>query len=209
MAAPGIRGWQTWHQRLSAAGFGHRRALKLRNLQMEGINSTARPDSTLTYSFLCNSGRIFTLELRRRISAWSGFVLALVLSLWSQAAYADGILMIDQDAIATGRGDAFVATADNPSAMDDNPAGITQLDGYQLRLGTYGLTYQTGYTAPSGVGFSSQREFTAMPQFYYTFTPTNFPLAFGLGVYSPFRLSMKWPETSGFRSMGLESRSRI
>lgn len=38
-----------------------------------------------------------------------------------------GIRIADQDAAATARGNAFTATADNPSAIYYNPAGISQL----------------------------------------------------------------------------------
>src|SRR5688572_28550003 len=41
--------------------------------------------------------------------------------------FALGIRIADQDARATARGNAFTATADNPSAIYYNPAGITQL----------------------------------------------------------------------------------
>src|SRR5688500_17253838 len=43
------------------------------------------------------------------------------------SAFALGIRIADQDARATARGNAFTATADNPSAIYYNPAGITQL----------------------------------------------------------------------------------
>ena len=45
----------------------------------------------------------------------------------------------DQDAFVIGRGMAFVATADNPSAIYYNPAGITQLSGSNVRGGMVGL----------------------------------------------------------------------
>lgn len=131
-------------------------------------------------------------------------LVVLPFALWALECLGDGILIKDQDAFATGRGNAFVATADNPSAIYFNPAGITQLAGHQLRLGIYALTYQTSYSAPSGSSLSSEREIVPVPQCYYTFTPTNLPVAFGLGVYSPFGLSMEWPETSGFRSAALK-----
>ncbi len=41
--------------------------------------------------------------------------------------FALGIRIADQDARATARGNAFTATADNPSAIYYNPAGITHL----------------------------------------------------------------------------------
>src|SRR5687768_12191734 len=43
------------------------------------------------------------------------------------SSFALGIRIADQDARATARGNAFTATADNPSAIYYNPAGITQL----------------------------------------------------------------------------------
>ena len=117
---------------------------------------------------------------------------------------AHGILLLDQDAAATARGNAFTATADNPSAIYYNPAGITQLEGQQLRLGAYALTYQTDYRSPVGASSESKRAYEALPQLYYTYSLSKLPVSFGIGVYSPFGLSMKWPENSGFRSAALD-----
>ena len=51
---------------------------------------------------------------------------AMMLSVaWTSDAAANGLRLSDQDAFATARGEAFVATADNPSAIYYNPAGIT------------------------------------------------------------------------------------
>ena len=44
-------------------------------------------------------------------------------------AFASGTRVGFKDAFATERGNAFVATADNPSAIYYNPAGLIQLDG--------------------------------------------------------------------------------
>ena len=46
---------------------------------------------------------------------------------------ADGFRLPDQDAFATARGEAFAATADNASAIYYNPAGISQLEGFNFR----------------------------------------------------------------------------
>jgi long-chain fatty acid transport protein len=59
------------------------------------------------------------------------------------AAFGLGIRIVDQDALATSRGDAFSATADNPSAIYYNPAGITQLEGTEFRLGAYGISLES------------------------------------------------------------------
>jgi long-chain fatty acid transport protein len=56
--------------------------------------------------------------------------------------FALGIRIADQDARATARGNAFTATADNPSAVYYNPAGITQL-------------YQSSLNRPSSLSLAS------------------------------------------------------
>ncbi len=91
-----------------------------------------------------------------------------------------GILIFDQDAAATARGNAFVATADNPSALYYNPAGITQLEGQQLRLGVYSLTYQNDYLSLADVASKSTRAYEALPQIYYTFSSSKYPVLSGL-----------------------------
>src|SRR5262252_7176082 len=103
-------------------------------------------------------------------------------------ALANGFALPDQDAFATARGEAVVATADNPSAIYYNPAGITQLEGHNVRGGVYLLDYHTTFEPPagrpnSGRTYYEEDNFEAIPRFFYTFSPTNFPLSFGVGVY--------------------------
>ena len=56
--------------------------------------------------------------------------------LWVPNAGALGLRIPNQDASAIARGNAFVATADNPSAIYYNPAGITQLEGQHIQAGS-------------------------------------------------------------------------
>jgi long-chain fatty acid transport protein len=125
-----------------------------------------------------------------------------ILSSAAISTYATGFDLPDQDAFAIGRGMAFVATADNPSAIYYNPAGISQLDGNNLRAGIYGVYVDPSYT-PSGGGhtYHNEDKLHAIPQFYYTYGKKDFPVSFGLGVYSPFGLSLKWPQDTGFRTI--------
>lgn len=121
-------------------------------------------------------------------------------------AAATGFRLPDQDAFATARGEAFAATADNPSAIFYNPAGITQLTGQQIRAGIYGIKTDTDYTSPGGQEFDNMHDLHAVPQVFFTAREGDNPLAFGLGVYSPYGLSNEWPDNTGFRTVGLRGR---
>lgn len=123
--------------------------------------------------------------------------------------FATGFRLPDQDAFATARGEAFVATADNPSAIYYNPAGITQLEGNNFRAGAYGIYLHPSYTAPSGAPnsgrtYDNEATLHAVPQLFYTFRSEGSPFGFGLGVYSPYGLSTKWPQDTGFRTVATE-----
>ena len=112
-----------------------------------------------------------------------------------------GIRLPDQDAFATGRGEAFVATADNPSAIYYNPAGITQLEGQNARAGFYGIYLNDHYTA-AGSSIDTHDKIQAAPQVYYTYQFEDVPLTLGLGLYAPYGLAIEWPNTSPFASVG-------
>ncbi len=124
---------------------------------------------------------------------------------WPLKLWANGYLLPDQDAFATARGEAFVATADNASAVYYNPAGITQLEGNNVRAGFYGIDLEPTYKPPGGgQTFDNGNKLHAIPQFFYTYGRTNWPASFGLGVYSPFGLAVKWPQDTGFRTIATE-----
>ena len=130
---------------------------------------------------------------------------AIILSCSALKVPATGFRLPDQDAFATARGEAFVATADNPSAIYYNPAGITQLRGHNLRGGIYGIYLNPNFSSPSGGTFHNENQLHAIPQLFYTYGPETFPLSFGLGLYSPYGLSTKWPQDTGFRTVGTEA----
>lgn len=120
---------------------------------------------------------------------------------------ATGFRLPDQDAAATARGEAFVATADNPSAIYYNPAGITQLEGHQVRGGLYGLNLDVSYQSPAGgKSYENRKDLHAIPQLFYTYSSDKQPISAGLGIYSPYGLSSEWPEETGFRSIATKGR---
>ncbi|HXR07030.1 MAG TPA: outer membrane protein transport protein [Candidatus Acidoferrum sp.] len=118
--------------------------------------------------------------------------------------FALGIRLPDQDAFATARGNAFAATANDPSAIYYNPAGITQLEGANFSLGMYGITFASRYTSAAGSSINSQQEWGALPQTFSTLSFTNYHLALGLGVYSPYGLSFEWPNKAPWAPAGQE-----
>jgi len=144
---------------------------------------------------------------RRDNAFFSSLFLASCLPL---AASAGGFRLPDQDAFATARGEAFVATADNASAIFYNPAGIAQLEGQDIRGGLYGIDINTTFHSPAppagnGGSFGNEKNLHAVPQFFYTLSHTNLPVAFGLGIYSPYGLSSEWPDNTGFRTVGTQA----
>ncbi|MGA2242367.1 MAG: outer membrane protein transport protein [Verrucomicrobiota bacterium] len=135
----------------------------------------------------------------------------MISGVWALKASANGLRLPDQDAFATARGEAFVATADNPSAIYYNPAGITQLGGNNLRGGLYGIYLDQKYSPPDGVDNSGQTyhnsdNLAAVPQVFYTYVPEDFPLSFGLGVYAPYGGKTSWPQDTGFRAVALNGK---
>ncbi|MGN6555801.1 MAG: OmpP1/FadL family transporter [Verrucomicrobiota bacterium] len=118
-----------------------------------------------------------------------------------------GFRIPNQDAEAIARGNAFVATADNPSAIYYNPAGISQLSGQNIQVGDLNyLGINTHYEASSGGETDTHFEVLPVPQIHYTLSLKETPLSFGLGIYAPFGLGVEWPQDSGFRSLAIESR---
>lgn len=117
-----------------------------------------------------------------------------------------GIRVFDQDPAAIARGNAFVATANNPSAIYYNPAGITQLEGHQALLGANFIGIKDSYTTGAGVKFETEDQVHALPEFYYTYSARELPLSFGLGVYTPFGLGLEWPDQVSFRQLTIEGK---
>jgi hypothetical protein len=127
---------------------------------------------------------------------------------------ANGMRLVSQDGFGTARGEAFVATANNPSAVYYNPAGIARLSGDEFRLGIYGIyldpTFEPPAAAPnSGNTYHIENNLAAAPQFFYTHALEKVPLSLGLGIYAPYGAGVSWPQDTGFRSVATEDSLRI
>jgi len=121
------------------------------------------------------------------------------------SAMALGIRIADQDAQATARGNAFAATADNPSAIYYNPAGISQLEGQNVSGNFYGISLESKYTAPSGTQTKTKYKLQGIPDFYFTTTAPSSCVSFGFGAFAPYGLGVEWPDSSAlFRATKAE-----
>lgn len=120
-------------------------------------------------------------------------VLLVSLALFAvQESSAVGFRLPNQDPEAIARGNAFVATANNPSAIYYNPAGITQLKAHQFNSGVYLVSASTEFRSRTGGTAETDASPQPVPQLYYTYSPADSRLSYGLGVYAPYGLSLDW-----------------
>lgn len=120
------------------------------------------------------------------------FVTAIMLAL-SQAVFAGGFQINEHGARAMAMGGAFTAIANDPSAIYFNAAGITQLRGFHLMLGTTMIapdaTFRGVTPAITEYKMNSQSFF---PTHFYATYQVNKDLFIGLGFTTPFGLGTKW-----------------
>ncbi len=137
-------------------------------------------------------------------------LVGLLLLLWCEHAYADGYRIPYQGAAAAGQGEAFSAQADDPSALHYNPAGLTQVRRVQVYAGTNLVTGYTTYTGPAGETARGDLGGTvAFPPPGNLYVTANLedlgiralgPMTVGLGLASPFGLTIRWPNDGPFSS---------
>ena len=106
-----------------------------------------------------------------------------------------------------GQGNAFVAEADDPSAIYFNPAGITQLKGEELSAGLTGLVPFVDRTGAGVPDDQMERQLSVVPNFYATSTLpiADNKLAVGIGLNSPYGITTNWAPTSSVRYTSTES----
>src|SRR3990172_9591384 len=111
---------------------------------------------------------------------------------FTSLSFGNGFIIGEQDAEAMGGASAFAARASNPSAIFYNPAGITQLDGINMTLGTNLTTVKTTYQKPGGGDKSSTKDRLDTPSYFYATGKINDNLAAGFGFYQPYGLASDW-----------------
>jgi len=106
---------------------------------------------------------------------------------------ASGIAIPEQGSKASAMSNAFVATADDPTALYYNPAGIAFLKGSNF---TFNLSYigpRIDYKSPTMGKYNERAKNFFIPGFYFTM-PLTEKVFFGFSVNSPYDLATDWPD---------------
>ncbi len=119
-------------------------------------------------------------------------VFSLVLILAAGTAFAAGFRVPEAGAKAMGMANAFVGQADDPSAVQMNPAGITQLDGNTIMFGGTYIKTANEYTSTVGTASDAEDKSFYPPFFFYTNHLGEGNAWLGLGITSPFGLGTEW-----------------
>lgn len=140
-----------------------------------------------------------------------GGAIALLVGL-SGEAVAGGFAVTEMGAAAVGKANAFAGEANDPSALFYNPAGITQLPGTQVMIGTaivyLDSTFRSSTTSEST---ELQDQFPFLPHLYIThrFKQWDERLSIGLGIFTPFGIIIDWPDNWQGRFSSTDARLRV
>ncbi len=109
------------------------------------------------------------------------------------AAAAGGFGLFQHGGRAMGQAGALTARGHEPSAVTYNPAALTRLPGLQLQAGLDFSNSEDSYRSASGE-FSAHHIIQFPPSAYLTWRtpPDRVPIAFGIGVDSPFWKTTDW-----------------
>jgi long-chain fatty acid transport protein len=136
--------------------------------------------------------------------------LGLVSLLCPSLGHAQALRFQPQGATAAGQGNAFVAQADDASAIHYNPAGLTQVNGVQVVTGTTLLGGSIKFKSPTGI--DSRGDFggsIAFPPPSYSYVSANLgslgwdslsDVTVGLGLTSPYGLNTRYPVDGPFNT---------
>ena len=120
-------------------------------------------------------------------------------------AWASGSRVGFKDARAVGRANAFVATADRPSAVYYNPAALVWSSSQAVQADLLALSVRSSYRAPSGQTAELADDFKAVPEFFASHHDRDAAWALGFGAYVPFGLKTDWGENSPLRLFATRS----
>ena len=105
---------------------------------------------------------------------------------------------------ATGKGNAWLATADSAAAVYYNAAGLTQIDSPEVIVGAYAIMLGLKADLDSGQNETANNDWAVIPQIYAG-VPLTDKLVAGFGINTPFGLATDWGTDSQFRYLSTET----
>ena len=109
-----------------------------------------------------------------------------------------GFLIYEHGAAAMAMGGAFVAIANNPTAIFHNPAGIAWLEGTQISFGTTLITPKNSLSLPNWPDptYHSIKGESLLfyPSNFYISHKVNDRITAGFGFFTPYGLGTEWPK---------------
>ena len=119
-------------------------------------------------------------------------------------AFGDGFYVPVQAPEATGKGNAWLATADSAAAVYYNAAGLTQIDSPEVTVGAYAIMLGLKADLDSGENQKADNDWAFLPQIYAA-VPINDKLVAGFGLNTPFGLATDWADDSQFSAIAVET----
>ncbi|HEX6099398.1 MAG TPA: outer membrane protein transport protein [Thermoanaerobaculia bacterium] len=117
----------------------------------------------------------------------------------SASAFASGFSIFEQGAKATGMAGAFVATADDPSAIFYNPAGLAQQRELSVLAGATFINFSNEFTGDPNSVYTAGTEgkydrHTFVPPNAYAVMPIGSNLTVGVGLFAAWGLRTDWQD---------------
>lgn len=115
------------------------------------------------------------------------------------SAFGSGFSIFEQGAKATAMGGAFVATADDPSAIFYNPAGMAQQRQLTILAGGTAINFSNEFKGDPNDAFTAgtsaqYARHTFVPPNGYVVIPWGQNLTFGVGAFTAYGLRTDWED---------------
>jgi long-chain fatty acid transport protein len=138
------------------------------------------------------------------------FCLFTVCAVISHQAFANGYRILGlKGSKATAMGEAFIAQADDASAVAFNPAGLAQLKTTEADLEGTLINSYTERESPTGEKTDNKDQWQIVPAFYTASNLGTDKLGLGFGISFPNGLSSEWGEDSFARYVATYSRLTV
>jgi long-chain fatty acid transport protein len=131
-----------------------------------------------------------------------------ILFLFAAFAFGSGFSIYEQGAKSMAMCGAFAAQANDVTAVFYNPAGLTNLSGVNINLGTTLIFPKASFTGPTDVDpllYSTPEDQVFFPSTFYASYQINEDFTAGFGFFTPFGLGTNWGEEWVGKHLATES----